>query len=926
MFDFRSPFFLILLAAIPFLILIQLRTTVIASKWRKRITFLLRCAAILCAIFALANLQRTNKEQRLAVAFLLDTSDSIAPSQQENAINQINAAIEKLKPNDQFGVISFAQASSVLIGMGPAHEQPSLTLAMTESSVEQDSTDILTSLKRSLELLPENYHRRIVLLSDGIHNVGNASIKDYLPLFSTSDVEIMTIPLNTIKDAIRVQELQLPNQVRKGQSFPIQAIIESDGSIPKVTATLYHNDVPITDIEFPVQKGRNVLTFPTQQVSEDLPHTYQLKLDVNDEILENNQAYGVVQIQDKPNVLYAESDLEHVDSLKEVLEENGFVVEVISGQDIPTNMVTLQHNDVLILSDISADTLSSEQLDILEAFVRDLGHGLVAIGGDRAFGPGGYTDTALERVLPIEMTPRERKESIALVFAIDTSGSMANYVGAQKKIELAIEAIRAGIRNLKGEDQAAVIGFDVKLRDISLLTSDHDALIDVVGKLKPTGGTTAMGKAIETAGKMLKASDAKRKHIILLSDGKSEGEHSEFIENAKEIAEAHIGITSIAIGDAAKDLLEAIAKAGNGRYIPVQNVQELPKILMDAVRETQNYIVQEQCQPIIVSPTTSILEGISTLPMLYGYVATAEKSAAQVYIGSHEDEPILVGWHYGLGKSVAWTSDIKPAWSRDWVSWSNFGKFWGQVVNWTLPTEEANTDFDLIVSPRNGIAEVVIDTQHASPKSYAVQVAGPNGTSESVEMQQESTTRYIGTFQMNDSGSYIVTAKCETDDSKLTETVTLSYPAEYADFDVDHTMLKRLAEDTGGIYEPTATQIAASAGVPIEKRVSLSQTLLVVAVALFVLEMILRRFSIASGYFTELRAQLRRQSESVVPKTLTQLTQKKADVDSLANRGVYETIEITSSTNQNTSETTVPQSAEGTMTRLLAAKNRSRSV
>ena len=398
------------------------------------------------------------------------------------------------------------------------------------------------------------------------------------------------------------------------------------------------------------------------------------------------------------------------------------------------------------------------------------------------------------------------------------------------------------------------------------------------------------------------------------------------MKTAKEIAEARIGITSIAIGDAAEDLLEAIAIAGNGRYIPVQNVQELPKVLMDAVRETQNYIIQEQFQPIIVSPTTSILEDISTPPLLYGYVATTEKSSARVFIKSHEDEPVLASWHYGLGKSVAWTSDVKPAWSRDWISWSDFGKFWGQVINWTLPTEGTNANFDLIVSPRNGKAEVIIDTRHASPTSYAVQVAGPNGTSESVEMQQISSMRYVGTFQMDDSGSYIVNAKRETDDSKLTETVTLSYPAEYATFDVNTNLLKKLANDTAGIYEPTATQIAASAGVPIEKQVSLSQTLLVVAVALFVLEMILRRFSIASGYFTELRAQLRRQSESIVPKTLTQLARKKADVDSLANSSIYETVEITSSTNQNTPETAVPQSTEGTMARLLAAKNKSRSV
>ena len=135
--------------------------------------------------------------------------------------------------------------------------------------------------------------------------------------------------------------------------------------------------------------------------------------------------------------------------------------------------------------------------------------------------------------------------------------------------------------------------------------------------------------------------------------------------------------------------------------------------------------------------------------------------------------------------------------------------------------------------------------------------------------------RYAGTFQMNDSGSYIVTAKQKDGEHKQMETVTLSYPAEYATFDVNVNLLKKLSEDIGGIFEPSLSEIVAPAGTPFEKRVSLSQTLLIIAVALFVLEMILRRFSIASGYFAELRSQLRRQSEAVVPETLTQLTQKK---------------------------------------------------
>ena len=648
-------------------------------------------------------------------------------------------------------------------------------------------------------------------------------------------------------------------------------------------------------------------------------------------MLENNQAYGVVQTQDKPHVLYVEGDLEYADSLKVVLEENGFVVNVLPAPEIPTELITLQHNDVLILSNISADMLSLKQLDIIETYIRDIGHGLISIGGDRAFGAGGWTGTALERTLPVEMTPRERQESVALVFVIDTSGSMANYVGAQKKIELAIEAIRAGIRNLADEDQAAILGFDVKKRDISPLTSDHDTLIEAVGRLKPTGGTTAMGEAIKTAAEILKTAEAKRKHIILLSDVKSGEDRSGFIETAKDVTDALIGITVIGIGDADTKLLQEIEDAGVGRSVHVKNVQELPKVLMDAVRETQSYIVQEEFQPKIVRQTTPILEGVNTLPVLHGYVATAEKTAAQVFIKSHKGEPILAGWNYGLGKSIAWTSDVKPAWSKEWISWSNFGKFWGQIVNWALPAEGTGADFDLIVSAHPGSAEVVIDTQYASPASYRVQVAAPNGASQSVEIQQESATRYVGIFQISDSGAYIVTAKQEGSESKRTETLSLSYPAEYANFDVNRDLLTSLAEQTGGTYGPTATQIAQPAGVPVEKQKSLFQTLLIIAVVLFGLEMILRRFSIASGSLADLRSQFQRQSEAVMPKTLSRLAQKKENAPTISNSDVYATLENASPRervpeNEDISEVAPTQATEGTVTRLLAAKRRSRMV
>lgn len=926
MFELGTPLFLILLLVIPIFILILRSTHVVASKWRKWTTFFLRCGVLLCAILALANLQGSRKDQRLAIVFLIDTSDSIAPSELENTIEQIESIIYGLESTDQIAVIGFASKPTVLKKLVKVSDYEKLQLGQLHTSDGSNGTNILTGINRSLEVLPENYHRRIVLFSDGIHNIDNQMILDYIPLFSSSDVEIMTIPLHSIRDSVRVVELLLPEKVRKGEYFDIRVAIESDGSLLEVTAGLYHNDQFLMDTQIPLKVGKTVFSFQSQQLFEEIIHNYQVKLDISDEILENNQAYGVVQIEDRPNVLYVEDDMEESTNFKTVIEENGLSVDVVTADQIPMDLVSLQFYDILLLSNTPIDVLSIDQLNNFEIFVRDLGHGLIVIGGDRAYGPGGYTGTKLEEILPVEMTPKEKKESVAIVFAVDTSGSMANFVGSQKKIELAIEAIRAGIRNMDTVDQAAVVGFDVELRNISPLTTNHIELSEIVGRLKPTGGTTKLAAVIAQSKDYLESSPAERKHIILLSDGKSIEHSNDILKKAMDCSDVGIGITTIAIGDAVRDLLENIANSGDGQYVYVDNIHELPQVLMDAVRDTQNYIIQEEFQPVITNTQSPFFDGISTIPILHGYVSTAEKPLAQLYITSHENEPILVGWNYGFGKSVAWTSDVKSAWSKNWIQWSNFGKFWGQVINSTLPSTDVNAEYDLIVSHRDGIGEVMIETTSISDKSFSVQVAGPNQKNQVVEMEQVNSKQLQGEFQMTDVGSYIVTGKKEDSDDIISESITMSYPVEYADFSTNTSLLKVLSKETGGIFEPTISQITAPSGVPVETVKPFYIGLMIIAVIMFTLEMILRRFSIASGYINDLRTQFRRKTD-LIPETLMVLTQKKTDVNSITEGSIpirVETKTIRDDSINSDSANEIPSnSQDNTMTRLLAAKKRS---
>ena len=97
-------------------------------------------------------------------------------------------------------------------------------------------------------------------------------------------------------------------------------------------------------------------------------------------------------------------------------------------------------------------------------------------------------------------------------------------------------------------------------------------------------------------------------------------------------------------------------------------------------------------------------------------------------------------------------------------------------------------------------------------------VAGPHHNNQIVEMKQVNSKRFQGEFQMTDVGSYIVTAKQDGDENKITESITMSYPVEYANFETNTSLLKILSEETGGIFEPTISQITASSGVPIETK------------------------------------------------------------------------------------------------------------
>ena len=119
-------------------------------------------------------------------------------------------------------------------------------------------------------------------------------------------------------------------------------------------------------------------------------------------------------------------------------------------------------------------------MESLEVYVRELGKGLLAIGGEDAFGAGGYLRTPLEKTLPVDMDVRTKEQSpnLALVLAVDKSGSMGRchcdnpdlnqtYVRrevGQPKVDIAKEAVMRAAGALGQQDYIGVVAFDEAAR------------------------------------------------------------------------------------------------------------------------------------------------------------------------------------------------------------------------------------------------------------------------------------------------------------------------------------------------------------------------------------------------------------------------------------------------------------------------------
>ena len=813
--SFTSPYALLLLLTLPAIFWLGRPRPTAPRKGRAWTSLVLRLTLLILLILAFAGMQTVRSADELAVVFLVDGSDSINAEQASQAEQFVREAIETMQINDSAAVVVFGSNALVERPMSKISE-----LSRIASLPQTLHTDLAEAIRLGLALFPAGSARRLVVLSDGAATIGDTPSAGRLA--AANGVQIDYVPLLREETAVEawLTDVSAPTRASLGEIFALDIAAQSTADTSATLRVIAGGQI-VSEQTVQLRSGLNNYTIRLEATAQEFTrYTVQLTPD-QDTFYQNNQLSTYTEIVGPPRILLVSSDGTVDDSgvpypeealqLQSALEAAGLLVDRITPADLPSNFADLSNYASVVMVNINAKRLTPRKMEALQIYVRDLGGGLVMVGGPESYAMGGYFRTPLEAALPVNMQieDEERFPSVSIVIVIDRSGSMGASEGGLTKIQLAAEGAVRVVELLNDFDEITVIPVDTQPTGQvgPFPASERAESIRRIREIGAGGGGIYVFTGMEAAADALAQSDNQVKHIIVLADGSDAEEKNGVPELIDDLTGEGVTISMVSIGNGSDmPWLQEMAERGNGRFHFTDRAANLPQIFTQETTSIQrSYLVEEQFFPEL-GRQSPILSGIEQVPALNGYVGTSAKGTAQVVLETHLGDPLLATWQYGLGRSVAWTSDVSGRWAGSWVAWEGFPSFWAQTVRWTV-SEGRNSAVETVVDLQGEQAELVVDAR--SPQGdflngleVEASIVSPSGESEPLLMQQIAPGRYASNFVPKEEGAYFirVAGGDGTEDTIIGQTSgwVLGYSPEYQQFEAQPQVLAALAEQTGG--------------------------------------------------------------------------------------------------------------------------------
>ncbi len=822
---------------------------------------------------------------RTATVFLLDSSASLGPAGRDEALAWIRQAMASRAPDDLAAVVSFgaqARLDRLL--------EPTSQVEAPKVVIDAGATNLQSAIRLGDAVLPGDARRRLVLVSDGRETVGDGAEEAARLRERGTPLDVHTVDVVAGDDAA-ISDIDVPRLTRVGESVTIGASIEATRAGP-AQVVLRRNGEQVAEQVVDLAVGANPVSF------DDVPGgdagaviRYQVGVrQGGDARPENDLAFAAVPVDGPARVLVIEGAAGEAAELDAALTAGGIATRVIQTAEFPDVQELVTYSGV-VLVDVDARELTGAQLQALQTAVRDLGRGLVTVGGNRSYGVGGYRGSPLEDLLPVvsEILDPKRRKTVAEVLSIDVSGSMGNchcdegenpsgrLGGGVNKTDISRAAGARAVEALSQSDQIGILAWNSSSKwVVDLQTLPADEVVEAgLRKLKPDGGTN-LGDSLDEAAAALRDNRAGLKHIILFTDGFTSTQViASVADQAGELFDNDgITVSVVATGEGAAPSLEAIATKGHGRFYPGSDLQQVPQIIAEeAVIASRDFINEGDYLPEITA-LTPVTEPLRSAPSLLGFVATTSKGTAitAMRIGPDGD-PLLATWQAGLGTVTSWTSDAS-AWAANWATWDGYVDFWARLVKQTFPAGDSAGAAQAELS--GGVLSISVQGDGTFPDgSQAIAtVAGPDGQRIEVPLERSAGDEFTGSIPAPRSGSYAVGVNVTADGTTVLAASTLaseSYPAEYLPGPADRQAMTRLSAIAQGRGEIEASQAFDAAGLAAgTRRWDLRGPLLLLAALLWPLAVLLSRLSIRGaslvGAAAGAAAGAGRRLRSVIPR------------------------------------------------------------
>ena len=814
-------------------------------RWRMLCATALRSLSLITLIVGLTQPVINRNIADVSVVYALDISRSVAPAFVKDALAWMRQANAQGAP---------AQARYVVFGDRPqlvnsVEAVESVTVsdepATNESAIGQGATNLEQALSLAAFGFAPNHAKRLVLFSDG--NATDGEVWRALPRLQSLGVRIFALPaVVAVNRDAWVEAIELPDGVRQQEPTALRVkIFSRDKTFARINLKIEGN--PPAQQSVTLLPGANEFVFKTQFKRAGANHVEVAVAAEGDQVAENNSLAQSLWIGPRPKVLYVESNPDSVRHFRDALQNQGIDVAVASPEAFGAK---LSGNDAVVLSDIAAGKLDSPTARRLEAFVRE-GGGLVFAAGENTYGKEAFSNSYLERLLPVKFEGQRKRKELDLVLLIDRSFSMRG-----QKLEFAKSAALSTLDLLDEHHRFSVVAFDSRPHDVVPLAEvgNKRRAEDLISGMAASGQTNIYN-ALWHAYRMLENSPAKTKHMILLSDGntappgrlaaetsssaamaiirKERGLPPEQeIDNTlsaggteeltAQLKRANITLSTVAIGENPNlELLTQLARETNGKHHVAKNETEIPALFVtEAKRLLGESMVEESFHPTVKIKTAAV-GGIDFAkgPALKGFVLSRAKRFAEVVLEAKDHQPLLVQSHYGLGKSTAFLSDVKNRWASDWLAWPGYAKLWAQVLRDSIKRE--STEEMALRVTREGREALVTLTALTADGNYRddiapkVRMTAPDKTSAVAPMPQIGPGKFHARIALPTMIGVYDFALIDTLDVREkmgTRSLYYGYSDEYRVLPANVELLKALCERSGGKFAPTIEDIFAKHG------------------------------------------------------------------------------------------------------------------